>query len=136
MRISDWSSDVCSSDLDHDPARIALRRRGRIDADYHAHRLADRVSRDPASLDQRARPQRALDILEKLAVQFLPPEPRAAIKPVHRRQTLRRQIVAIVTRATDRRFDALFPHQPPPQRTPAPGRRTDLTWDAAEQHRQ
>src|SRR3546814_14199074 len=80
MRISDWSSDVCSSD----------------------------VSRDPASLDQRARPQRALDILEQFAVQFLPPEPRAAIKPVHRRQPLRRQIVAIVPRAPARRFDALF----------------------------
>src|SRR3546814_16599749 len=25
MRISDWSSDVCSSDLDHAPARIVVR---------------------------------------------------------------------------------------------------------------
>src|SRR3546814_17325765 len=89
---------------------------------------SDRVGRDPAPLDQRARPQRALDILEQFAAQFLPPEPRTAIEPVHRRQPLRRQIVATVPRATARRCNALFVHQPTYQIHPARRRRRYDAW--------
>src|SRR3546814_11442258 len=46
MRISDWSSDVCSSDLDEARALAGVSRAGRlpgggVDASYQRRRLAD-----------------------------------------------------------------------------------------------
>src|SRR3546814_7940396 len=35
MRISDWSSDVCSSDLEHPPAVFLARVPGRVADDHH-----------------------------------------------------------------------------------------------------
>src|SRR3546814_971196 len=45
MRISDWSSDVCSSDLDDDRAGMIHRQRGCFLVDGHACRLG--CSRQP-----------------------------------------------------------------------------------------
>src|SRR3546814_15235606 len=47
MRISDWSSDVCSSDLDHQVARLRAVRGGAVHRDDAAAFLcADRVGRE------------------------------------------------------------------------------------------
>src|SRR3546814_10490244 len=59
MRISDWSSDVCSSDL------VADRRRGFDDVDVdHGGVLADRQQRRLAGLG-RQRFEIAVDVLEE-----------------------------------------------------------------------
>src|SRR3546814_2980801 len=63
MRISDWSSDVCSSDLDL--RGVADRRRGFDDVDVdHGGMLADRQQRRLAGLG-RQRFEIAVDVLEE-----------------------------------------------------------------------
>ena len=71
----------------HDPARVPA---APTPADRPRPRPAEVPRRTirarPAHcLDQRPRPQRPLDILDQLAVQLLPPEPRAAVHAGHRR---------------------------------------------------
>src|SRR3546814_9707850 len=71
VRISDWSSDVCSSDLDHDVARIQRRRELGFDVDskdLFGHRPVD----DPGSSQA---------IAESLAQRILRP-PAIAAKAV------------------------------------------------------
>src|SRR3546814_14852684 len=69
MRISDWSSDVCSSDLQRAPVAylrgVADRRRGFDDVDVdHGGVLADRQQRRLAGLG-RQRFEIAVDVLEE-----------------------------------------------------------------------
>src|SRR3546814_709771 len=53
MRISDWSSDVCSSDLDR-PPRIGIERR--LGTGFDLHRLGDiGVGRSDAGIDKQQR---------------------------------------------------------------------------------
>src|SRR3546814_20215126 len=67
-------------------------------------------------------PQRALDLLDQLAIQFLPPQPRAAIVPLHRRQKTVRQMRDIVRRPPPRHDHvAAVPRHPPPHDGNGPG---------------
>src|SRR3546814_1837169 len=81
MRISDWSSDVCSSDL-HRPCRLVREERavhpanaadqavrGRaVDQVLHAHPLAPRRQRQRAVFDKGVRIDQIVDILAHRAL--------------------------------------------------------------------
>src|SRR3546814_2675917 len=115
MRISDWSSDVCSSDLavdarilqhmrpavlrqtrHHDAAGVAADARRRVHANHHPAQAGMRPR--PALLQQRPRPERAFDILDQFAVQFLSAKARAAIARLDMGQARPGQLFGIVPR--------------------------------------
>src|SRR3546814_17091664 len=80
MRISDWSSDVCSSDLLADLRSVAVEHRGAF-----AHRLAP-VDAQPDTLDDRALPALDQDTRGTGEIRFLePPLARDRERPKERR---------------------------------------------------
>ena len=95
-------------------ARALARTCRRIDRDHDA--LQRRRFADAATLQQRARPQRVGPVLDDLALELLPPEPRAGIAPHHGLQKGRRQIVGVVARRRPRHHAGRILDQPFQQR--------------------
>jgi len=106
---------------DYDAAFVAAVAGGRIDPDHHtAKRIAWAFV--PAAFEQRPRPQRALDLLEQHAVEFLPPKRGMAVALADRRDEARWQVggVLIGRPAADMCQPAGFlAYQPPDQRSGA-----------------
>ncbi|ETI64693.1 hypothetical protein C100_06030 [Sphingobium sp. C100] len=132
---------VAAQPGDDDAARIAIGRSGRVDRHHHARQhAAVRHMPHPAPLDQVARPQRAFRLLDQLAVQFLPPQPRAAIAVHHRRDEAGRQIGRIVRRPPARHHQVAASsvpgprHQRPHQRHRPWRRRRHRARVAAQPH--
>ena len=91
---------------DDDAAGVGLgaAAHGRVDPDHRAP--GRRRSTRPAAFEQVARPQRAIEIVDELAEQFLPRKPRPVMRLAHRREEGRREVDLVVHRPAARHDDA------------------------------
>src|SRR3546814_20061435 len=102
MRISDWSSDVCSSDLRHAEAQHQA---GDEEQDHHAEQVADQ--RDRTGDEGRDRPYRLFardtgEVAERTAELAEPLHSRLPVRPDRRRRDRQRR-VGVGMRSEERR---------------------------------
>src|SRR3546814_14091364 len=116
MRISDWSSDVCSSDLLADLRSVAVEHRGAF-----AHRLAP-VDAQPDTLDDRALLALEQDTPGTGEIRFLAPplarDREAVTGPT--RPPLLLALLSVARHPPPPPLRLPYPHPPPPAPRPPP----------------